>query len=104
MIRKWYYEIEKKLHMEQLFCAKPCEKCFLQIAIPELEEYTGSATVSKEDVPVLLQYYNPIVAPHFSPGTELETHLNTSLTMAETLILEKLMHRIFGSHWTIRLR
>ncbi len=54
--------------MEQLFCAKPCEKCFLQIAIPELEEYTGSATVSKEDVPVLLQYYNPIVAPLFFPG------------------------------------
>ena len=70
MIRTWYHEIEKKLHEEQLFCAKPCKKSFLQIAIPELEECTGSATVREEDVPVLLQYYNPIIAPHSETGIE----------------------------------
>ena len=71
MIRTWYHEIKKKLHEEQLqHCiAKPRRNSFLQIDIPQLVEYSNSATVSEEDVPVLLQYYNPIVAPHFKSDT-----------------------------------
>ena len=70
-ISTWYHEIKKELHGGQLHhcIAKPCENRFLQIDISQLGEYSESATVSEADVPVLLQYYNPIVAPHFKSDT-----------------------------------
>ena len=58
----WYQEIKMHMQEEGFHFAKPRENC--RIDIPELEEYTESATYREEDVPVLLQYYNPIVAPH----------------------------------------
>lgn len=59
-----YHELEEKAREIQLHCVQPRADFLTKIDLSELGECAATATVKKTDIPVLLQYYNPVVAPH----------------------------------------